>query len=76
VITRLFILAYRAEVQAKPDKKCVIFCAVDRWKAVGKSGENNLRVERRLRGRKEEVKRRMWFSPRFIVKWKITIYVS
>lgn len=68
MIKRLFILEYQAEVQAKPDKKCVTFCAVERWKAVGKSGETNLRVERRLRGRTEEVKWRMGFSSRYVVK--------
>jgi len=50
------MLEYRTQVQAKPDKKCVTFCAVDRWKAVRKSGKSNLRVERRPKGRTEEVK--------------------
>ena len=76
VITILFILEYRAEVHAKPDKKCVTFCAVDRGKAIGKSGKTNLRVEWLLRGRTEEVKWRMGISSPYIVKWKITIYVS
>jgi len=72
----LFILENLAEVHAKPDKKYVIFCAVDRGKAAGKSGKSNLRVERRLRERTVEVKWRVGISSTYIVKWKITIYVS
>jgi hypothetical protein len=63
-------------VHAKPDKECVTVCAVDRRNAVGKIGKIYLKVERRLRGRTEEVKWRVGISSPYIVKWKITIYIS